>query len=66
VLVEAIDGSIFSSAQSNPQVYPPERKARLLLEDATDAEDCARAARVVRKKLSLDLEALGAEPPTCC
>jgi AbrB family looped-hinge helix DNA binding protein len=33
------------------EVYSPERKARLLLENATDAEDYARVAGVVRGEL---------------
>ncbi len=48
------------------EVYAPERKARLLLENATDAEDYARAAAVVREELGLDPDALGVEPPIRC
>jgi len=46
------------------EVYSPERKARFLLENATDVEDYLRAAAVVREELGLDPDALGVEPPT--
>jgi AbrB family looped-hinge helix DNA binding protein len=46
------------------EVYSPERKARFLLENATDVEDYSRAATVVREELGLDPDALGVEPPT--
>jgi hypothetical protein len=45
------------------EVYGPERKARLLLENAVNAEDYARAAETVRGELGLDPDSLGVEPP---
>lgn len=45
------------------EVYGPERKARLLLENAVGAEDYVRAAEVVRRELGLDPDALGVAPP---
>lgn len=65
VVAEATDeGILIRPAVVMPlEVYTPERKARFLLENATDAEDYARAARVVRDELGLDPDALGVEPP---
>ena len=37
--------------------YSPERKARLLLENAVDASDYARAAEIVLKELGLGIHA---------
>lgn len=45
------------------EVYSPERKASLLLENATDASDYARAAEVVRRELGIDPDSLGVESP---
>jgi len=66
VVAEATDeGILIRPAVVMPvEVHAPERKARLLLENATDAEDYARAAAVVREELGLDPDALGVEPPT--
>lgn len=68
VVAEATDeGILIRPAVVMPvEVYSPERKARFLLENATDAEDYARAAAVVREELGLDPDALGVEPPTRC
>lgn len=68
VVAEATDeGILIRPAVVMPvEVYSPERKARFLLENATDAEDYARAAAVVREELGLDPDALGIEPPTRC
>lgn len=68
VVAEATDeGILIRPAVVMPvEVYAPERKARFLLENATDAEDYARAAAVVREELGLDADALGVEPPTRC
>ncbi len=65
VVAEATDeGILIRPAVVMPlEVYTPERKARFLLENATDAEDYARAARVVRDELGLDPDTLGVEPP---
>ncbi len=65
VVVEATDeGILIRPAVVVPlEVYTSERKARVLLENATDAEDYARAAKVVRDELGLDPDALGVEPP---
>ena len=65
VVAEATDeGILIRPAVVVPlEVYTPERKARCLLENATDAEDYARAARVVRDELGLDPDALRVEPP---
>ena len=45
------------------EVYSPERKARLLLENAVDASDYARAAALVREEVGLDPDLLGIDPP---
>jgi AbrB family looped-hinge helix DNA binding protein len=65
VVAEATEeGILIRPAVAVPvEVYSPERKARLLLENATDAEDFARAAEVVREELGLDPNSLGVEPP---
>ena len=65
VVAEATDeGILIRPAVVVPlEVYTPERKARFLLENATDGEDYARAARVVRDELGLDPDALSVEPP---
>ena len=59
VVAEATDeGILIRPAVVVPlEVYTPERKARFLLENATDAEDYARAARAVRVELGLDPDA---------
>jgi AbrB family looped-hinge helix DNA binding protein len=65
VVAEATDeGVLIRPAVAVPvEVYSPERKARLLLENAVDASDYARAAAVVREELALDPDLLGTEPP---
>ena len=65
VVAEATDeGILIRPAVAMPvEVYAPERKARLLLENATDAEDYARATRVVREEFGFDPTSLGVEPP---
>lgn len=65
VVAEAAeDGVLIRPAVAVPvEIYSPERKARLLLENATDVEDYGRAAGVVREELGLDPDALGIEPP---
>ncbi len=65
VVAEATEeGILIRPAVAVPvEVYSPERKARFLLENATDPEDYARAARVVREELGLDPGLLGVEPP---
>ncbi len=65
VVAEATDeGILIRPAVAVPvEVYSPERKARFLLENATDPDDYARAARVVREELGLDPGSLGVEPP---
>lgn len=45
------------------EVYSPERKARLLLENATSTEDYVRAAEIVSEEFGLDPDSLGVEPP---
>lgn len=67
VVAEPTDeGILIRPALAMPvEVYSPERKARLLLENATDPEDYARAARVVRDELGIDPASLGVEPPAC-
>ena len=45
------------------EVYSPERRAELLLGNAVDADDYARAVREVRK-LGLDPDAIPHERPT--
>jgi len=67
VVAEPTDeGILIRPALAMPvEVYSPERKARLLLENATDPEDYARAARVVRDELGIDPACLGVEPPAC-
>lgn len=63
VVAEATDeGILIRPAVVVPlEVYTPEREARFLLENATDAEDYARAASVVRDELELDPDALSGE-----
>lgn len=65
VVAEATEeGVLIRPAVAVPmEVYSPERKARLLLENATDASDFARAAEVVREELGLNPDSLGVEPP---
>lgn len=65
VVAEATeDGVLIRPAVAVPvEVYSPERKARLLLENATDARDYTRAAEVVREEMGLDPDLLGIEPP---
>jgi AbrB family looped-hinge helix DNA binding protein len=65
VVAEATEeGVLIRPAVAVPiEFYSPERKARLLLENATDAEDFARAAEVVREKLGIEPDSLGVEPP---
>jgi bifunctional DNA-binding transcriptional regulator/antitoxin component of YhaV-PrlF toxin-antitoxin module len=65
VVAEATEERILiRSAVTVPvEIYAPERKARLLLENAVDAEDYARAAEVVREELGLDPDLLGVERP---
>lgn len=65
VVAEATeDGVLIRPAVAVPvEIYSPERKARILLENATDAEDYARAAGVVREELGIEPDALGVEPP---
>ncbi len=65
VVAEATEeGVLIRPAVAVPvEVYSPERKARVLLENATDAEDYARAAQVVREELGFDPDLLGVEPP---
>jgi AbrB family looped-hinge helix DNA binding protein len=65
VVAEATDeGVLIRPAVAVPvEVYSPERKARLLLENAVDTSDYARAAAVVREELGLDPDLLGIEPP---
>lgn len=65
VVAEATEeGVLIRPAVAMPvEVYSPERKARLLLENAVDASDYARAAELVREELGLDPELLGVEPP---
>jgi len=65
VVAEATEeGVLIRPAVAVPvEVYSPERKARLLLGNATDAEDYASAAEVVREEFGLDPDALGIEPP---
>ena len=65
VVAEATEeGVLIRPAIAVPvEVYSPERKARLLLENAVDASDYARAAAVVREELGLDPDLLGTEPP---
>jgi len=65
VVAEATEeGVLIRPAVAVPvEVYSPERKARLLLENAVDAEDFARAAEVVREELGVDPDLLGVEPP---
>lgn len=65
VVAEATEeGVLIRPAAAVPvEVYSPERRARLLMENATDAEDYARAAEVVREELNLDPDLLGVEPP---
>jgi hypothetical protein len=68
VVAEAAeDGVLIRPAVAVPvEIYSPERKARILLENATDAEDYARAAGVVREELGIDPDVLGVEPPARC
>lgn len=65
VVAEATEeGVLIRPAVAMPiEIYSAERKARLLLENATDAEDYARAAAVVREEMGLDPASLGIEPP---
>ena len=65
VVAEATEeGVLIRPAVAVPvEVYSPERKARLLLENAVDASDYARAVAVVREELALDPDLLGTEPP---
>jgi AbrB family looped-hinge helix DNA binding protein len=65
VVAEATEeGVLIRPAVAVPvEVYGLERRARLLLENAVDAEDYARAAEVVRGELGLDPASLGVEPP---
>ena len=65
VVAEATEeGVLIRPAVAVPvEVYSPERKARLLLENAVDASDYARTAAVVREELGLDPDLLGVEPP---
>ncbi len=65
VVAEATEeGVLLRPAVALPlEVYSPERKARLLLENATDDEDYAGAAGVVREELGLDPDSLGVESP---
>ena len=68
VVAEATDeGILIRPAAVVPvEIYAPERAARLLLENAIDAADYARAAAVVREEIGLDPDALGVAPPTRC
>ena len=65
VVAEATEeGVLIRPAVAVPvEVYSPERKARLLLENAVDASDYARATELVREDLGLDPDLLGIEPP---
>lgn len=65
VVAEATDeGVLIRPAVAMPvEVYSSERKARMLLENATDEDDFARAAEVVRAEFGLDPESLGVTPP---
>jgi AbrB family looped-hinge helix DNA binding protein len=65
VVAEATEeGVLLRPAVALPlEVYSPERKARLLLENATDDEDYASAAGVVREELGLDPDSLGVDSP---
>lgn len=65
VVAEATEeGVLIRPAVAVPvEIYAPERKVRLLLENAVDAEDYARAAEVVREELGLDPDLLGVERP---
>ncbi|CAA9481890.1 MAG: hypothetical protein AVDCRST_MAG25-2821 [uncultured Rubrobacteraceae bacterium] len=65
VVAEATEeGVLIRPAIAVPvEVYSPERKARLLLENAVDASDYARAAAVVREEFGLDPDLLGTGPP---
>ena len=65
VVAEATEeGVLIRPAVAVPvEVYSPERKARLLLENAVDASDYARAAAVVREEVGMNPDLLGIEPP---
>jgi len=65
VVAEATEvGILIRPAVAVPvEMYSPERKAHLLLENATDACDYARVADLVREELGLDPDLLGVEPP---
>lgn len=65
VVAEATEeGVLIRPAVALPvEVYSPERKARLLLENATSTEDYARATEMVSEELGLDPDSLGVEPP---
>jgi AbrB family looped-hinge helix DNA binding protein len=65
VVAEATEeGVLLRPAVAVPvEVYSAERRAQLLLENAVDAEDYARAAEVVRKEFGVDPESLGVKPP---
>jgi len=64
VIAEATaEGVLIRPAVAVPvEVYSPERKGRLLLENAVDAEDYALVAEEVRK-MSLQPDHLGVDPP---
>lgn len=64
VVAEATEeGVLIRPAVAVPvEVYGRERRASLLLENAVDAEDYARAAGEVRE-MGLEPERLGVEPP---
>ena len=65
VVAEATEeGVLIRPAIAVPiEVYSPERKARLLLDNTVSAEDYARAAEVVREEMGLDPASLDIEPP---
>lgn len=64
VVAEATDeGVLIRPAVAVPvEMYSAERKAALLLENATDGEDYERAAQEVRA-MGIDPESLGVQPP---
>ena len=65
VVAEATEeGVLIRPAVAVPvEVYSPERGARLLLENAVDAEDYDRATEVAREELGVDPDLLGIWPP---
>lgn len=65
VVAEATEeGVLIRPAVAVPvEVYSPERGARLLLENAVDAEDYDRATEVAREELGVDPDLLGIRPP---